>query len=90
MTTAPLTPRTRTRPGKVMGATLLGTSIEWYDVAIYSMGAAVVIPQVFFPYLDPAPGSCPPSPRWPSRPWRDRPAHYCSGGSGTPPDGGRR
>lgn len=56
MTTAPLTPRTRTRPGKVMGATLLGTSIEWYDFAIYSMAAAVVIPQVFFPYLDPGSG----------------------------------
>lgn len=48
-------PPQRTRPGMVMGATLLGTSIEWYDLAIYAL-AAVMIPQVFFPFLGPGAG----------------------------------
>ncbi|MDO5727515.1 MAG: MFS transporter [Bowdeniella nasicola] len=43
----------RQPPLKIMGATLLGTAIEWYDYGIYIFAAAVVFPQVFFPELSP-------------------------------------
>lgn len=46
----------RQPPLKVMGATLLGTAIEWYDYGIYIFAAAVVFPKVFFPELTPAMG----------------------------------
>jgi MHS family shikimate/dehydroshikimate transporter-like MFS transporter len=42
----------RNRPWKVATATLIGTSVEWYDYGIYGLAAAVVFPTVFFPTLD--------------------------------------
>ncbi|MDO5700638.1 MAG: MFS transporter [Bowdeniella nasicola] len=47
---------TQARPARIMGATLLGTAIEWYDYGIYIFAAAVVFPQIFFPHLDPGTG----------------------------------
>ncbi|MDO5747706.1 MAG: MFS transporter [Actinomycetaceae bacterium] len=46
----------RQPPIKIMGATLLGTAIEWYDYGIYIFAAAVVFPKVFFPTFDDATG----------------------------------
>lgn len=34
---------------KVAGASLIGTTIEWYDFFIYGTAAALVFPQLFFP-----------------------------------------
>ena len=34
-------------------ATLIGTSIEWYDFYIYGYAAALVFPEIFFPRSDP-------------------------------------
>jgi MFS transporter, MHS family, shikimate and dehydroshikimate transport protein len=37
----------------VAAATLIGTSIEWYDFYIYGYAAALIFPTVFFPKTDP-------------------------------------
>jgi MFS family permease len=37
----------------VAAATLIGTSIEWYDFYIYGYAAALIFPTVFFPTADP-------------------------------------
>src|SRR5579883_1453267 len=37
----------------VAAATLIGTSIEWYDFYIYGYAAALIFPTVFFPRSDP-------------------------------------
>ena len=37
----------------VVAATLIGTSIEWYDFYIYGYAAALIFPRVFFPKADP-------------------------------------
>jgi MFS family permease len=38
---------------KAFTASLTGTSLEWYDFAVYSAASAVVFPVVFFPASDP-------------------------------------
>jgi MFS family permease len=38
---------------KAFTASLTGTSLEWYDFAVYSAASAVVFPSVFFPSSDP-------------------------------------
>jgi len=42
---------------KAFTASLTGTSLEWYDFAVYSAAAALVFPQLFFPESDPLTGA---------------------------------
>ena len=44
---------TRRELAKAFTASLTGTSLEWYDFAVYSAASAVVFPVVFFPASDP-------------------------------------
>jgi metabolite-proton symporter len=39
---------------KTVVASLVGTSLEWYDFFIYGSAAALVFPRLFFPQSDPA------------------------------------
>jgi metabolite-proton symporter len=39
---------------KVVGASLIGTTLEWYDLFIYGSASAIVFPKLFFPQADPA------------------------------------
>jgi metabolite-proton symporter len=43
--------------GRVVLASFIGTSIEWYDFFLYGTAAAVVFNQLFFPTLDPLAGT---------------------------------
>lgn len=48
--TAPPAPAAKkTGVFKVLGATLVGTSIEWYDFALFGFMSATIFPRVFFP-----------------------------------------
>ncbi len=42
---------------KAFTASLTGTSLEYYDFAVYSSAAALVFPQLFFPAADPLTGT---------------------------------
>ncbi|MFI6446523.1 MFS transporter [Kitasatospora sp. NPDC050543] len=42
---------------KVVGASLIGTTIEWYDYFLYGTAAALVFGKVFFPNSDPLTGT---------------------------------
>jgi metabolite-proton symporter len=51
---------TATRPGSitlVALASLVGTTIEWYDFFLYGTAAALVLNQLFFPTFDPLMGT---------------------------------
>ncbi|MFG3136431.1 MULTISPECIES: MFS transporter [unclassified Streptomyces] len=56
--THPAPPATERRqsPLRIATATLIGTSVEWYDFGIYSTAAALVFPKLFFPDMSPALG----------------------------------
>lgn len=41
----------------ILGASTIGTAIEWYDFFWYSFLAATVFPKLFFPMLDPVAGT---------------------------------
>ena len=41
---------------QVAGASLLGTTIEWYDFFLYVTAASLVFNQVFFPEQEPLVG----------------------------------
>ena len=41
----------------VLGASTIGTAIEWYDFFLYGFLAATVFPKLFFPELDPVTGT---------------------------------
>jgi metabolite-proton symporter len=43
-------------PGQVLFASLIGTTIEFFDFYIYATAAVLVFPQLFFPASDPATG----------------------------------
>ncbi|GAA3422623.1 MFS transporter [Streptosporangium vulgare] len=49
--------KTRTPIGKIVGASLVGTTIEWYDFFLYGSAAALVFPQLFFPKSEPLTGT---------------------------------
>ncbi len=42
---------------KVVVASFVGTTIEWYDFFIYTTAAALVLPQLFFPSFEPLAGT---------------------------------
>ncbi|WP_441246465.1 MFS transporter [Kitasatospora sp. McL0602] len=42
---------------RVVGASLIGTTIEWYDYFLYGTAAALVFGKVFFPHSDPLTGT---------------------------------
>jgi metabolite-proton symporter len=42
------------RPGQVLFASLIGTTIEFFDFYIYATAAVLVFPRLFFPSSDPA------------------------------------
>jgi len=41
-------------PGQVLFASLIGTTIEFFDFYIYATAAVLVFPKLFFPTSDPA------------------------------------
>jgi metabolite-proton symporter len=43
----------RTPLGRVIAASLIGTTIEWYDFFLYGAAAALVFNRLFFPSFDP-------------------------------------
>ncbi|AKS33825.1 MFS transporter [Mycolicibacterium goodii] len=51
------TPADRARLRKVGAASLVGTTIEYYDFFVYGTAAALVFPTVFFPSSSPAVGT---------------------------------
>src|SRR6187402_210646 len=42
------------RPGQVLFASLVGTTVEFFDFNIYATAAVLVFPKLFFPASDPA------------------------------------
>jgi metabolite-proton symporter len=47
-------PENRNRPGQILFASLVGTTIEFFDFYIYATAAVLVFPRLFFPADDPA------------------------------------
>ena len=45
------------RMGRVVGASLVGTMIEWYDFFLYGSAAALIFNRLFFPSFDPYTGT---------------------------------
>jgi metabolite-proton symporter len=48
------TPRPVNTPGQVLFASLIGTTIEFFDFYIYATAAVLVFPRLFFPSTDPS------------------------------------
>ena len=47
------TPKPLNTPGQVLFASLIGTTIEFFDFYIYATAAVLVFPRLFFPSIDP-------------------------------------
>src|ERR1700689_4151551 len=47
------------RPAQVLFASLIGTTIEFFDFYIYATAAVLVFPRLFFPASDPASATLP-------------------------------
>lgn len=47
----------RRATGRVVTASVIGTSLEWYDFFLYSTAAALVFNKLFFPSFDPTTGT---------------------------------
>jgi metabolite-proton symporter len=47
----------RTAPTKVIVASLIGTSLEWYDFLLYGTASTLVFNKLFFPTFDPLVGT---------------------------------
>jgi metabolite-proton symporter len=54
---AAVPPASRTSIVKVVGASLVGTTVEWYDFFLYGSAAALVFNTLFFPEFDPLVGT---------------------------------
>ncbi|WAL64127.1 MFS transporter [Amycolatopsis cynarae] len=50
-------PPSRGSIAKIVGASLIGTTIEWYDFFLYTSAAALVFNKLFFPAHDPLTGT---------------------------------
>src|SRR6516164_8113548 len=50
------TPAVRTATSKLATASLVGTTLEWYDFTIYNTLAALIFNRLFFPSFDPLVG----------------------------------
>src|SRR5690606_29206302 len=57
MSTEPVSIPTKRAPMKVVFASLVGTTIEWYDFFLYGSAAALVFNKLFFPAGDPLTGT---------------------------------
>ena len=58
MSTAPLVPaQPVSSVRRVVVASLVGTSLEWYDFFVYGTAAALVFNRLFFPKFDPLVGT---------------------------------
>ncbi|MFF8837405.1 MFS transporter [Streptomyces sp. NPDC015130] len=51
------TTQSRSGIGRIVGASLIGTTIEWYDFFLYGSAAALVFNTLFFPSADPLVGT---------------------------------
>ncbi len=54
MTARTTTARAVNSPGQILFASLIGTTIEFFDFYIYATAAVLVFPRLFFPASDPA------------------------------------
>jgi metabolite-proton symporter len=52
-----MTNSTSASPRKVIAASLVGTSLEWYDFFLYGTASALVFNKLFFPNFDPLVGT---------------------------------
>ncbi|WP_277675491.1 MFS transporter [Saccharopolyspora rectivirgula] len=57
MSTEPVSIPTKRAPMKVVFASLVGTTLEWYDFFLYGSAAALVFNKLFFPAGDPLTGT---------------------------------